>query len=115
MKYLFLTFMFFSFAGFANAAVETGPTQSPLKVAGLYQTTGNAVYIAFNTGSMPNCYNNSGGYLFNSHPNFDQIYAQVLTIMATGGIHGRVIFDTINPGAGQWSDCNILGFYLLPE
>ena len=116
MKKLLLIFAaFIGFAGAACAAQATGPKQSPLKITSIYQSDSSAVYIAFNPESMPNCYANRGGYLWKSHPNFDQVYAQILTIMATGGTPGHVLFDTVNPGAGQWSDCNIRGLYLFPE
>ncbi|MEO9599813.1 hypothetical protein [Parasphingorhabdus sp.] len=107
--------LFLGLAGSTAAATTTGPLAEPLKVASIYHTTGPAVYVSFPAGTMPQCYNNSGGYLWKSHPNFDQLYAQILTMIGTGGIRGHVIFDTINPNAGQWDDCNILGFYLKPE
>ncbi|GAA0464038.1 hypothetical protein GCM10009096_00620 [Parasphingorhabdus litoris] len=102
-------------SGPAYAARTQGPLMSPLKVNQIYMTDGNAVFVLFQDGSMPTCYANRGGYLRKSHPNFDQLYAQLLMIIATNGSRGNVIFDTINPNAGQWGDCDIAGIYLRPE
>lgn len=101
--------------GSAYAQQSSGPMQTPLKIDRMYQNDGTAIFIAFETQAMPSCYQDSGGYLRKSHPNFDQLYAQILTMMAMGGIRGYVLYRPINPGAGQWSDCDIVGFYLFPE
>lgn len=99
----------------AYAARTQGPLMSPLKVEKTYLTDSSTMYVSFQAGSMPDCYANRGGYLWKTNPNFDEIYAQLLTIIATNGIRGHVIFDTVNPGAGSWSDCNIVGIHLLPQ
>lgn len=53
--------------------------------------------------------------LYATNPLFDQIYSQILTMTATGGIKGKVIYDIKNPGAGHWSDCEIRGLALYPK
>lgn len=99
----------------AFAARVQGPLMSPLEVDQIYMTDGDAVFVLFQDGSMPSCYANRGGYLRKSHPNFDQLYAQLLMMVATNGIRGNVIIDTINPNVGQWGDCDVAGIYLRPE
>ncbi len=99
----------------AYAARTQGPLMTPLKVDQIYMSDGNAVFVLFQGDSMPSCYANRGGYLRRSHPNFDQLYAQLLMMVATNGIRGHVIIDTVNPNGGQWGDCDIAGIYLRPE
>lgn len=117
MQRILILFGLFALAlsGPAYAARTQGPLMTPLKVEKIYLTDSTAVYVSFQGGSMPDCYANRGGYLWKTNPNFDQIYAQLLTIVAANGIRGHVIFDTINPGAGSWSDCNLIGIHLVPQ
>lgn len=42
----------------------------------------------------------------------DEIYAQILTLMTTGGMKGAVIFE--NQGGSTWSICRIKGLDLRP-
>jgi hypothetical protein len=89
-----------------------GPVQSPLRVTAMY-TTDN-VYVQFQSGAMPGCYANAGGYLLPSTPNFKEIYAQLLMLTATGGQRATIIY-TQHVQTGNWGDCTIDGIYLLPE
>lgn len=100
-------------SGTASAVI--GPVQQPLKVTGIYMNNGSgAVYVGFQPGAMPGCYNNSGGYLFTSNTNYKELYAQILTIVASGGIRASVVF-TQNTPTNNWDDCTITGLYLMPE
>jgi hypothetical protein len=93
----------------------TGPTQSPLRVTAMYTKHANgAIYVGFQAGAMPGCYANSGGYLFPDNSMFKEIYAQLLTMVANGGIQASVIY-TQNTPTGNWSDCTIDGIYLMPQ
>lgn len=97
------------------AGAATGPTQSPLRITSMYtnQASG-AIYVGFQAGAMPGCYANSGGYLFPSNAMFKEIYAQLLTMVANGGIQAAVIY-TQNTPTNNWSDCTIDGIYLMPQ
>ena len=91
-----------------------GPTQSPLRVTTMYTKDANGtIYVAFQSGAMPGCYSGAGGYLFTSNTFYKEIYSQLLTMVANGGIKASVIY-TQNYSAGQWSDCTIDGIYLQP-
>jgi len=59
-------------------------------------------------------YNNSGGYLFTSNSFFKELYAQLMLMVANGGIRAAVIY-TQNPQTLNWSDCTIEGISLQPE
>jgi hypothetical protein len=99
--------------GAANAA--TGPTQTPLKITAMYTKDANgAIYVAFQTGAMPGCYANQGGYLFPTNSAFKEIYAQLMLMVANDGIRASVIY-TQNTPTNNWSDCTIDGIFLLPE
>ena len=63
---------------------------------------------------MPGCYNNSGGYLHSSNSMYKELYAQLLTITAAGGLRAAVLY-TQNTPTNNWGDCTIEGIYLLPE
>jgi hypothetical protein len=60
---------------------------------------------------MPGCYGNSGGYLYTSNTFFKELYAQLLTMIATGGIPAMVVY-TQNAPTGNWTDCTIDGLYI---
>jgi hypothetical protein len=99
--------------GAAMAAI--GPTQSPLKVTQIYMKDGNSVvYVSFQPGAMPGCYNNAGGYLYLSNPYFREIHAQLLMMIATGGARAAVLY-TQNTPTNNWDDCTVDGIYLMPE
>jgi hypothetical protein len=101
--------------GFSHEiAAATGPMQTPLKVTVMYLNNAQSVYVAFNTGAMPGCYSNSGGYLQSSNVRFKEIYAQLLVLAANGGMRAAVIY-TQNTPTNNWGDCFIEGIYLLPE
>jgi hypothetical protein len=101
------------FAGAASAA--TGPTQSPLKVTAMYTKDLNgAIYVAFQTGAMPGCYANQGGYLMPTNSAFKELYAQLMLMVAKGGVRAAVVY-TQNTPTNNWSDCTIDGIFLLPE
>jgi len=96
-------------------ALTNGPIMTPLKVSQMYtRHTSGAIYVAFQAGAMPGCYSNSGGYLRTDNSLFKEIYAQLLTMMASGGLRAHVIY-TQNPPTNNWSDCTIEGIQLLPE
>jgi len=98
-----------------SALAATGPTQTPLKVVAMYTNNpSGTIYVAFQPGSMPGCYNNSGGYLFTSNSFFKELYAQLMLMVANGGIRAAVIY-TQNPQTLNWSDCTIEGISLQPE
>ncbi len=95
---------------FASAA--TGPVMDKLKITYMY--TDSSIYIAFESGALPGCYQDKGARLYSDHVLFDQLYSQVLTMSAIGGIKGQVIYEEISGGSG-WSTCRILGFALQPS
>lgn len=96
-----------------SAAADSGPVLDTLKVIRIYTgDTTDRIYIEFNDGAMPGCYANSGGRLYNTDPFYSQIYAQILTLMTTGGMKGAVIFE--NQGGSNWSICRIKGLDLRP-
>ena len=96
------------------ALATIGPQQTPLRVTQMYMSDGNTtLYVSFQTGAMPGCYGNAGGYLYTSNTAFKELYAQLLTIVATGGIRASVVF-TVNGSTGNWGDCTIDGLYLQP-
>src|SRR5689334_1960923 len=102
-----------TFCGSAVAA--TGPVQTPLKISHIYVVNGGgAVYVAFQSGSMPGCYGNAGGYLFPSNPFYKEIHALVLMMVATGGVRASVLY-TQNAVTNNWGDCTIDGIWLTPE
>jgi hypothetical protein len=92
----------------------TGPTESPLRVTSMYTPNWSSIYVQFQSGAMPGCYANAGGYLFVSNSLFKELYAQLLTMVATGGIQAAVLY-TQNTPSGNWGDCTIDGIYLLPQ
>jgi hypothetical protein len=93
----------------------TGPTQSPLRVTAMYTNHGSgAIYVHFQSGAMPGCYLNAGGYLFITNSFFKEIYAQLLTMTASGGIQASVIYTQHTP-TNNWGDCTIDGLYLQPQ
>jgi hypothetical protein len=102
--------------GFCGSAMAVqGPMQTPLKVTGMYtNNSGGTIYVSFQNGAMPGCYNNSGGYLHSTNTMYKEIYAQLLTITASGGIRAAVLY-TQNTPTNNWSDCTIEGIYLIPE
>ena len=97
------------------AHAVSGPTQAPLKISVMY-TNGQsgAIYVAFQNGSMPGCYSNAGGYLYPTNPYFKEIYAQLMLMMANGGLRASVLY-TQNTPTNNWGDCNIDGIYYLPQ
>jgi len=112
-KIVYALLTYICFGECANAA--TGPWESPLRIASMYTTdTSGAVYVQFQSGAMPGCYANSGGYLYPSNALFKEIYAQLLTMVATGGIQAAVIY-TQNTPTNNWGDCTINGIYLSPQ
>jgi hypothetical protein len=104
--------------GLGNASAvlaAQGPVQSPLKVTAIYMSDGiGAVYVQFQPDSMPGCYNTSGGYLLPTNSYFKELYAQILAIVASGGVRAAVLY-TQNTVTNNWGDCTITGIYLVPE
>lgn len=98
-----------------GALAASGPTQTPLKVVAMYTNNpSGTIYVAFQAGSMPGCYGNAGGYLFTSNSFYKELYAQLLMMVASGGIRAAVIY-TQNPVTNNWSDCTIEGISLQPQ
>jgi hypothetical protein len=96
-------------------ALTNGPIMTPLKVSQMYaRDASGTIYVSFQSGAMPGCYNNSGGYLYTSNTLFRELYAQLLTMVASGGIRASIIY-TQNTPTNNWSDCTIEGIQLLPE
>ncbi len=95
-----------------TAFTDTGPVLDPLKIQYMY--THDSIYVRFSNGAMPGCHGNNAGRLYDSNSRFDEIFSQLLTMTALGGVKGQVIFKVDNPGAGQWSDCQISGLVLHP-
>jgi hypothetical protein len=99
-----------STAAFAN----TGPQQNPLRITAMYTIHGSStVYVQFQTGAMPGCYGNAGGYLWTANSAYKELQAQLMTILATGGVRASVVF-TVNVQTNNWGDCTIDGLYLQP-
>jgi hypothetical protein len=97
-----------------TAAAVIGPTQAPLKISAMYtKDTNGAIYVAFQTGAMPGCYANAGGYLVSTNTAYKEIYAQLMLMLANGGVRASVVY-TQNTPTNNWSDCTIDGIYLLP-
>jgi hypothetical protein len=97
-----------------TARAASGPTQSPLKVSVMYTNDASgAIYVAFQSGSMPGCYADSGGYLYPTNRYFKEIYAQLLLMTVNGGLKASVLY-TQNTPTNNWSDCTIDGIYYLP-
>jgi hypothetical protein len=95
-----------------SVLAATGPTETPLKITAMYIKGGNGtIYVAFQSGAMPGCYANAGGYLYPTNTFYKEIYAQLHTMNATGGIQAAVIY-TQNTPTGNWSDCTIDGLFL---
>jgi len=93
----------------------TGPTQTPLKITTMYMKGGNGtIYVAFQSGAMPGCYANAGGYLFTTNTFYKEIYALLLMIAANGGVQASVIY-TQNASTINWDDCTIDGIFLTPQ
>ena len=98
-----------------GALAATGPTQTPLKVIAMYTSNpSSTIYVAFQPGAMPGCYGNSGGYLFVNNTLYKELYAQLLMMIANGGIRAAVVY-TQNPVTNNWSDCTIEGISLQPQ
>jgi hypothetical protein len=96
------------------ALATIGPQQTPLRITQMYRIDGQSVlYVSFQTGAMPGCYGDSGGYLFVTNSAFKELYAQLLMILGTGGIRASVVY-TVNASTGNWGDCTIDGLYLQP-
>jgi hypothetical protein len=97
-----------------NGFAATGPLIEPLLVKSVYTEDGSsAVYVEFQSGAMPGCYGNAGGYLFFTNARFNQLYAALLMITSVGGVRAHVLF-TLNSSSGEWSDCTITGIWLRP-
>jgi hypothetical protein len=96
-------------------ATVSGPLMAPLKVTQIYMKGGNGtIYVAFQAGAMPGCYQGMGGYLYPGNTFYKEIYAQLMLMVANGGTRAQVLY-TQNASDIQWSDCTIDGIYLQPE
>jgi hypothetical protein len=109
-KYVVTAALGLSLGGAAMA--DTGPVQTPLRVAYLYTKGGNgALYVGFQAGAMPGCYGNSGGYLFPTNSAYKEIYSQLMLMVANGGLKAGVLY-TKNTITNNWGDCTIDGIFL---
>jgi len=98
----------------SSASAATGPTMTPLHITAMYTKGANGtIYVAFQSGAMPGCYANAGGYLFPTNTFYKEIYAQLLLMAANGGLQASVLY-TQNTVTGNWSDCTIDGLFLTP-
>jgi hypothetical protein len=101
--------------GHSAFAITNGPIMTPLKVSQMYtRHASGAIYVAFQSGAMPGCYGNSGGYLRTDNSLFKELYSQMLTLIASGGFRANVVYTQHTP-TNNWSDCTIEGIQLLPE
>src|SRR4051794_13219235 len=114
MKRRILTHALVAWAAYMGTShAATGPTLSPLKVTSMYLNSSSSLYVSFQSGAMPGCYTNSGGYLFTSNPAYKEIYALLLTMTAGTAIRAAVLY-TQNTPTNNWVDCTIEGIYVLP-
>jgi hypothetical protein len=98
-----------------SVLAATGPTQSPLRISVMYTKDLNGlIYVQFQSGAMPGCYANSGGYLAPTNTSYKEIYAQLMIMVANGGLRASVLYTQHTP-TNNWGDCTIDGIYLLPE
>jgi hypothetical protein len=99
----------------AAAYGATGPLQTPVRVTSLY-TDGpySNIVVSFGDNSLPGCYGNSTAVLLTSNVRFKELYAQLLMLIAMGGVKGYVNY-TQNTPTGNWSDCFLNGLYLTPD
>lgn len=98
----------------SSATAANGPIIT-LKLVHLYTVDSAALYVGFQPGAMPGCYGNSGGYLWRSNSAFKELHAQLLTMMAVGGIRAYVVYTPKSVPTGNWDDCTLEGLYLMPE
>ena len=54
--------------------------------------------------------------MFFSHSHFDHFYAQLLMIIAKGGIEGQLVYTIENPDPtyNEWDKCFVQGLYWFP-
>lgn len=103
----------------APAHAAQSPVAIEIEVSQIYDNAAQgAVFIYFKpnpSAAMPGCYADGGGYLFRNNSNFQNIYAILMTQMATKRpITGYVLYTSTGPPQNLWSDCNIDGLYLVP-
>ena len=116
MKQAFVSSLALFFLAYsATAYGATGPLQTPVRVTSLY-TDGpySNILVSFGTGAMPGCYGNNTAVLLTSNARFKELYAQILMLVAMGGVKGYVNY-TQNAPTGNWSDCFLEGLYLTPD
>lgn len=93
----------------------TSALQTPVRVTSLY-TDGpySNILVSFGANSLPGCYGNNTAVLSTGNVRFKELYAQLLMLIAIGGVKGYVNY-TQNPPTGAWSDCLLEGLYLTPD
>ena len=102
-----------------HAAADVGVLQDPLKVQKLYINADGFtsatpwLYVEFNSGALPGCYNDQGAQLYKDDAMFEQVYSLLITLIATGGTRGQVTYNIVDPGAG-WGTCRITAIMLRP-
>jgi len=89
--------------------------QTPVRVTSLY-TDGpySNILVSFGANSLPGCYGNNTAVLSTANVRFKELYAQLLMLIAMGGVKGYVNY-TQNTPTGNWSDCLLEGLYLTPD
>lgn len=81
------------------------------KVANIYsRASGTSPFITFESGGMPGCYGDRGGYLGTATDDIDQVYSTLLSAL----VAGREVLVTYNyTGASSgWSMCEIEAVYI---
>ena len=97
----------------STASASLGPLMQPLRVTVMYTLDTSNVYVQFQNGAMPGCYAAAGGLLLVANSRFKELYAQLLTMVALGGVKAYV-FYTQNTPTNNWSDCFLDGLELVP-
>lgn len=104
MKKIVSILVFLSFS-IQAVAVEWGQWG---KVQQIYvKTDAAAPFIQLEAGTMPGCYNNSGGYLHGN--DVDKAYSAMMAAMLAGR-KVKVLYE-VNPNSDGWSMCYIKSLY----
>lgn len=102
-----------------NAVADVGVLNDPLEVQRLYINADGFtsptpwLYVEFGSGALPGCYNDQGAQLYKNDAMFEEMYSLLVTLIATGGIRGQVIYNIVDPGGG-WGMCRITAIVLRP-
>lgn len=92
----------------ALAYDATGPWT---KVANIYsRASGASPYINFESGGMPGCYADRGGYLGTGTDNIDQAYSTLLSALVAG--REVQVFYNYTGATSGWGMCSIEAVYI---